>query len=579
MFPSSRRSQFISFAAISIATIWTVPTIAQTAPSLPRPDFQRPPDPPTTTPLPTLPSPTELIPPLAPTQPSVLPTDLTSQIVVKKFEIIGSTVFTPAELDRTVAPLINKPIDFPQLLQAANAITQLYTSKGYISSGAFIPGNQTFDVRGGIVKIQVIEGRIEDIVVTNTQRLDPNYIKSRIALGANSPLQVDRLIDSLRLLQLDPLIKSISTELVAGREPGTSIVQLKVTEHPTWRTGVTIANNRTPSVGEIQAQLAISQTNLTGIGDGIGFVYGQSEASNIYDLNYTLPLNPRNGTLKLQYSRSNSRVIESPFDRLDIDGTAQDLSLSYRQPLLQTPSAEFALGVTLAKRETNTGYLTAIVGERVGYPAPGADENGNTRITAVRFVQDYTQRDTQQVFAARSQVSIGINALGATISPSAPNSNFFTWRGQVQYVRALAPNSIILFQVEEQLADRPLVALEQIGFGGQDTVRGYRQDLLLGDNGVRASIEARLPILMLPDRQQLLQIVPFLDVGSVWNHPPNPSFSPNTIAAAGIGFRYQYGDNIFAKFDYGVPFMAISQPKRTGQENGFHLSLGYSQYF
>ena len=168
---------------------------------------------------------------------------------------------------------------------------------------------------------------------------------------------------------------------------------------------MTIANNRTPSVGEIQVQLAISQTNLTGIGDGIGFVYGQSEASNIYDLNYTLPLNPRNGTLKLQYSRSNSRVIESPFDRLDIDGTAQDLSLSYRQPLLQTPSCRVCPGShDLAKRETNTGYLTAIVGERVGYPAPGADENGNTRITAVRFVQDYTQRDTQQVFAARSQV-------------------------------------------------------------------------------------------------------------------------------------------------------------------------------
>ena len=124
-----------------------------------------------------------------------------------------------------------------------------------------------------------------------------------------------------------------------------------------------------------------------------------------------------------------------------------------------------------------------------------------------------------------------------------------------------------------------MVALEQIGFGGQDTVRGYRQDLLLGDNGVRASIEARLPILMLPDRQQLLQIVPFLDVGSVWNHPPNPSFRPNTIAAVGIGFRYQYGDNFFAKFDYGVPFTAISQPKLTGQENGFHLSLGYSQSF
>jgi hemolysin activation/secretion protein len=567
------------YSFFAINTISITSAIAQPIPNLPNPSFQRPTLPNPEPQIPTLPPPEQLLP--TPNTPSTttIPNDFSAKIVVKNFEITGSTVFSPNELQKITASLTNRPIGFNKLLQAANQITELYAKNGYINSGAFIPGNQTFDIQGGTVKIEIIEGSVEDIIITGTQRLNPKYIKSRVAIGASSPLKVDRLLESLRLLQLDPLIKNISTELAAGREPSTSIVNLKVTENPTWRAGITAGNNRTPSVGELIAQTNLSQNNLTGNGDSLALSYSRSEASNIYDVNYTLPINPRNGTLKFQYSRSNSRVVENPFDRLDINGTAQDISVGYRQPLLQTTAQEFALGIAIANRETNTGYLASIIGDRVGYPSPGADDNGVTRITAARLFQDYTLRDSQQVFAARSQVSFGVNTLDATVSPSSPNSNFVTWRGQGQYVRALAPNSILLVKLEGQIADRPLVALEQIGVGGQDTVRGYRQDLLLGDNGLLASAEVRIPIFTPADSKQVLQIVPFVDFGVISNQAPNPNPRNDTIASGGIGLRYQSGDNFFAKLDYGVPFTSIDQPRRTGQEQGFHFSLGYSQSF
>jgi hemolysin activation/secretion protein len=558
--------------------------LAQATPNLPRPDFQRPPTQPVETPQPILPNPQEILPTTpspnlpSPTMPSG---NLPTSIVIKRFNVMGSTVFTPAEFAQITDKFANKPLDFTQLLQVASEITQLYVKNGYINSGAYLPGNQSFDVNGGTIEIKVIEGSVEDIVVTGTKRLDPNYIKSRISLGAGKILKIDRLIESLRLLQLDPLITTITTELVSGQEPGTSIVQLKVTETPNWQAGVSVANNRTPSVGEIQGQLSVSNNNLTGIGDGIGIAYGKSEASSVVDFNYTLPLNPRNGNLRLQYSNSASRVIESPFDSLDINSRGQDLGLTYRQPVVQTPAQELALGVTIARRETNTDYLFSILGERVAYPTPGADANGLTKVTAARLFQDYTIRDTQQVFATRSQVSFGINALGATINPSSPDSQFLTWRGQAQYIRALAPNSLLLVKLESQLADRPLLALEQIGIGGQDTVRGFRQDLLLADNGVIASAEVRLPIFTPPDSTQVLQVVPFLDFGWAWNQAnnPSPNPTPSTIASAGLGLRYQNGSNFSAKLDYGIPFTAINAIKRTGQEKGFHLSVNYNHSF
>jgi hemolysin activation/secretion protein len=561
---------------------------AQVPPTLPRPDFQRPaPEPnnplqPTEPPQPVLPPSQEIIPvtptPNLPGKPAN-PTNFPTKITVKRFDIIGNTVLTSAELAKITAPVTNKPLDFAQLLQVASEITQLYVSKGYVNSGAFLPGNQSFDPQNAVVRIEIIEGRVEDVVITGTQRLDPNYIRSRIAMGAVQPLKIDRLIASLQLLQLDPLIKNISTELIAGREPGTSIVQIKVTENPTWRTGINIANNRTPSIGEIQGQASISQSNLFGFGDGISVSYGKTEGTNTFDVNYTLPLNPRNGTLRLQYSNSNSKVIESPFDRLDIKAKSQDLSLTYRQPLFQTPAQEFALGVTLAKRKTNTVYLESVIGEAIPYPTAGVDANGNTQVTAARFFQDYSIRDSQQVFALRSQLSLGLNALNATITPSSPDGRFLTWRGQAQYVRALAPNSIFLVKLDSQLADRPLLALEQIGLGGQDTVRGYRQDLLLGDNGLLASAEARFPIFTPPGSKQILQIVPFIDFGVAWNKSNNSPITPNTIASGGLGLRYQSNDDFFVKLDYGIPFTTIDSIKRTGQEKGLYFSVNYNYSF
>jgi hemolysin activation/secretion protein len=558
--------------------------IAQATPTLPRPDFQRPAPQPSEEPKPQLPPSQEIIPsnpvPNLPNQP-VVPDNLPAAITIRQFNVTGSTVFSAADLAQITGKFTNKPLDFAQLLQVSSEITQLYVKNGYINSGAYIPGNQSFDAQGGTIEIKVIEGRVEDIVVAGTSRLDPNYIKSRIALGAGNILKIDRLIDSLRLLQLDPLIKSISTELVSGQQPGTSIVQLKVSESPNWQAGVNLANNRSPSVGENQALLSVAQNNLTGIGDGIGIAYGKSEASSVLDFNYTLPLNPRNGTLRFQYSNSNSRVIEAPFDRLDINSNGQDLGLTYRQPIVQTPSQEFALGATLARREANTGYLFAVIGERIAYPTPGADANGLTRVMAARFFQDYTLKDTQQVFALRSQLSLGLNALGATINPSAPDSQFLAWRGQAQYVRSLAPNSIFLVKLESQLADRPLLALEQIGLGGQDTVRGYRQDLLLADNGVIASAEVRLPIFTTPESKQIFQVVPFLDFGWGWNksNNPNPNPTPSTIASTGLGLRYQGSDNFTARLDYGIPLTATDAIKRTGQEKGFYFLLNYNQSF
>lgn len=155
----------------------TTAPISQLPPTPPPQDVVPPTEPtPPATPTPeTLPPPEELLesPPAAPPTPTPVPGEMPEDITVERFEVIGSTVFSPEELNSVLAPFTNRSLSFAELFQARSAITQLYIERGYITSGALIPP-QT--LTGDVVKIQVVEGSLEAINVNGTRRLDPDYV-------------------------------------------------------------------------------------------------------------------------------------------------------------------------------------------------------------------------------------------------------------------------------------------------------------------------------------------------------------------------------------------------------------------
>ncbi|PZV15525.1 MAG: hemolysin activation/secretion protein [Pseudanabaena sp.] len=514
-----------------------------------------------------LPSPDSLLAPIAPqTTPPVPKNNTTETIVVKKFVIIGSTVFSEEELAKITDPYINKPISINELFQVRTKITELYLERGYITSGAFVPEQ---NLTTGTVKIQIVEGGLEEIKITGLTRLDPNYIRSRIAIATGKPLNRTRLLESLQLLQINPLLESISANLSPGSQPGINILEVSATEAKTFSLPITFDNNSTPSVGTNRRQIQLVQTNLTGLGDRLGLSYINTDGSNLFDVSYTIPFNPYNGTISIGFTTSASTVIEAPFDVLDIRSNYRNYEISIRQPLLQNTSQDFAIGLTANHRQSQASLL----GGEIPFPSLGSDVDGKTTLTAIRFFQEYVQRSSEEVFTARSQFSLGIEALGTTINAFSPDGRFFVWRGQSQYVRLLAPDTFLFIRGDLQLADRPLLSQEQITFGGQDTVRGYRQDLVQTDNGLLLSAEVRIPLVRIPEINGLLQFAPFFDFGKAWNHSVRADPDPSTLASVGMGLRFQLSDRFSARLDFGVPLSLNPGEKKTWQENGFYFSL------
>jgi hemolysin activation/secretion protein len=559
-----------TFGELALAEI-PKPTKPQEQP-IPFPLPPKPPEP-ISLPQPSPETPLELPTPAVPS-PEELP-GIPGTITVTRFEFVGNTAFSDKELTQVTAPFTNRPLTFAELLQAEAAVTKLYTEAGYVNSGAVIPAEQTFPREGATVKIQVIEGGIEEIRVTVDGRLNSDYVRSRLALATTRPLNQNRVLEALQLLQLNPLIQTISAELSAGSSPQLSVLSVKVKEADTFKVEPFIDNGRVKSIGSFERGVRFNQDNLLGFGDGLSVEYSNTDGSNAVDANYTIPINPYNGTIKLSAQINNTRVIEEPFNELDITGDSGYYNLTVRQPVIQTPTQELALGLTASRAESETTLLG------VGFPlSPGANNEGQTRISALRFFQEWTQRGSQDILALRSQFSLGLDAFDATINPEPPDSRFFDWQGQGQYVRLLAPDTLLVLRSSLQLSANPLVSLEQFTLGGLYNVRGYRQNLLLTDNGVFASAEVRLPILRVDSVKGVLQVAPFVDFGVGWNDSGNPipTPNPNTLISVGLGLQWQMGDNFNARLDWGIPLTQFEVGGRTLQQQGLYFSVNYSLF-
>ncbi|NEQ39699.1 MAG: ShlB/FhaC/HecB family hemolysin secretion/activation protein [Okeania sp. SIO3I5] len=510
------------------------------------------------------PQPVPSLPPQSP------PLQIPGKITVTQFAVIGSTVFSPTELAEVLKPFTGRPISFAELLQAQTTVTQLYFDHGYITSGAFIPPQTLQD---GTVVIEVIEGQLEEIEISGLKRLNSSYIRSRIEPGIQTPLNQNQLFQYLQLLQLNPLIERLSANLTAGTRPGLSRLEIEVEEAPAFFAQLSADNLRSPSVGTIRLQGTISHNNLTGLGDRFNVTYYRTEGSNTLDeLSYTIPINSKNGTISLRHRRTNSEIIEAPFDELDIDTNSRTYEMSFRQPIYQTPSTEIALGLTGSVEESQTTLLDE--------PFPGsigAEDDGEINISSLRFFQEYTFRSTKDVFVTRSEFSLGINIFGATVNNQERDGRYFHWRGQVQYLRLLAPETVFLVRSDIQLAPISLFPQEQFSLGGGLSIRGYRQDALLADNGMFISTEFRFPILRARNWDATLQLTPFVDFGTVWNSN-ELELIEDTLSSVGAGLRFQIGSRFSAQLDWGIPFIEIDTNGDSLQEEGVYFYLRYRAF-
>lgn len=494
------------------------------------------------------------------------------QVFVKSIVVTGNTVFSNEEIAAVAAPYEHRTLTTEDLERLRLALTLLYVNNGYITSGAVIPDQ---DVNDGVIQLQIVEGALSRINVEGTNWFRQGYISDRLALGAGPPLRMEPLQTRLQFLQQDPRIERIHAELRPGDQRGESLLNVKVKEQSPWKMWLEFSNYQTPVVGAERGLMTVAHQNVTGHGDPLSVTYGGSRGVHpIIDVAYTLPLNRYDTTFTASYRRNDFVVVENQFDFLDLNSESEIIGFTLRHPVYRTLSDEVAVAIT---GERLYNKITTVLDSIGGTPLliPGSSDTGVSSVSALRFIQEYVHRTPTSIIAARSRFSVGLDVLNATTNAGPlPDGRFFSWLGQLQGVRRFDDwwGMQLLGQMNLQLATDRLFPLEQIPLGGRFSVRGYRENTLIRDNGFLFSVESRFPLLRYASGEPLLQFAQFVDVGRAWQ-AKGETPDPQTLASVGLGLRWAVLPRDRARFElyWGVPLNHVPHPSGNLQDYGIHL--------
>jgi len=420
-------------------------------------------------------------------------------------------------------------------------------------------------VNDGVLEIRIIEGRLTDIEIETDGRFRESYLLDRVRKVTQGPLNVRALEERLQLFQQDDRIQNIQATLLPGQSRGESRLKMDVTENKPVRVRLQADNYAHPSVGAEGGRLFLAHNNLTGNGDRMSGNYNRTEGSWSAEANYAVPVNVYDTTFELSASRSNNNVIEEPVPDVDTESDYESYGLTFRQPVRNTLKTTLEVFLRAESRRSETIFST---------PGFTVDNDIVSKVRVLRFGQGFTRRGRQSALAIRSMFSTGLDILGATRrSDGIPDGRFKAWLGQVQWVHRLRPlNALYILRVELQLSNDPLLGMEQFSIGGHASVRGYRENTLVRDNGAIASFEVRIPVWSKPGDKSRLDLGVFYDAGRGWNkNSPNSS---DTLTSIGTGLHGQVGKRLSFQLEWGY---SLNNTVRSDgydlQDEGVHFQI------
>ena len=150
-------------------------------------------------PPPPLPQP--MLPPLPAEPPAGAPPFPQLRVLVRAIQITGSTVFSQEALAKVTASYVNRELTTEDLEALRLALTYLYINAGYINSGAVIP-DQT--VRDGVITYTDYRGRADCHRDHRPSLVSATYLRQRLALNLEPPLNIAPVQQRLQFLQSRP---------------------------------------------------------------------------------------------------------------------------------------------------------------------------------------------------------------------------------------------------------------------------------------------------------------------------------------------------------------------------------------
>lgn len=489
-------------------------------------------------------------------------------IAVRTFRFFGNTALSDAQLEIVTQSYLGEGRRYSALLEARDRITRAYVDAGYISSGAVLPHQ---DFADGVVEINIIEGQLTSIDITTDGRLRNRYFASRLK-AAGGTLNVNVLRESLRRLKRDPRIAAVAAELIPGEQRGESVLSIAVDEAvPYWSSG-SFDNYAPESIGAFRGRFRAGHRNVSGWGDTWSVAYSVAEGLHDVDLRVEVPVNRWDTSLEVWMRRAWSEIVEDSLASLDIESKTQAYGFRLRQPVLRMRGQEAGVFFS-ADWKRGRGFLAGSAGVD-----PFDPNKGLSTVAGLHLGGDYLLRLRRRAIAVRMTANVGINALSATKQKTSdfgekfPDGQFVSGLLQIQAVEYLPWNKLRLqARLDAQVADAHLLGLEQFALGGHASVRGYRENLAVRDQGVVGSLELRIPLPLVKPIERL-ELGIFTDAG--YGRDLGKIHGGATLVSVGLGLHADITPYVRASIEWAHDITDSNAV--TGnelQDDGLHFSM------
>ena len=476
---------------------------------------------------------------------AVMPAWAQTTFPILGYRVLGNTLLNKQQIDIATNPFVGPTSDFETIQRALEALEKRYVAAGYGSVRVELP-EQELDA--GLVTLQVVEGVLGDITVQSSGFFDSNNVRhSLTALRTGQPVNIFALNRNLVLAnEGGSKVTNVTFKRSANNKDVDATVKVQGEDPQRWL--AVLDNTGSDLNGRYRAGLVYQNANvwnrdhalLLQLMSSPGY-WGQVR---IIGLSYRVPLYGLGDTVEFNVSDSNvnSRGTVAGTDIAAV-GKGSIAGLRYTRNL--DPSAEW-----------QHKFSAGLESRRYGNSGNTVDSNLSTLPLTLGYIGSWRSAQTDWSWNATWLKNIPAGPHGRESDLSADGGRlgaraaFEVLKFGAQWTERFSNQWTLRAGLSGQFTRDVLVAAEQFGIGGADSVRGFSDREVASDQGVRAGLELGFA----PREADPLRLIPllFVDVAAVRRNSPLPGeIDSQRLSSAGLGLRAAYGRNASGRIDWG----------------------------
>ncbi len=471
---------------------------------------------------------------------------------IDEYAVRGNHLLSEDEAYAAVAPYLGPGQTVASVNAARAALQKAFIQKGYQTVAVEIPPQH---VTGGVVILQVVEEPIGRLHVKGSRYFSLAKIKEQApSLAPGQVPNFKKIPHDLVVLNSWP-DRQVIPALRAGAVPRTVDVDLNVKDQLPLHATLEIDNRYSQSTTPLRINGSLTYDNLWQRGDTISFNF------------QTAPQNPSNA---LVFSGSYlARVPDADWLTLLLYGLVSNSNVSTVGAINVVGKGQVVGVRGIATLPGAAGfYDTLSAGVDYKHFDQDVTLSGSTGATPITYYpisatysaswqgdNAQTHLDLTPTFSIRG---LGSNPNAFDAKRYDAESSFFYLRMNLTRTQELPKGFELFGRVQGQVANEPLVNSEEFSGGGQDTVRGYLESEVLGDDAILGSVELRTPSLdhLLGPKVDNWRFFMFGEGGELTTLDPLPEQQAIfNLASTGIGTTIELVDHLNGQVDVALPLV------------------------